>query len=194
MDNEASRYLESTLAESLEIKRMFLVENSDSLQKAAKSIADSVRKGNKLLICGNGGSAADAQHIAAEMVGRMLVERKPLPAIALTTDSSNLTAIGNDYGYEHVFSRQVQALARQGDVLLAISTSGKSPNVLAACREARALGCSVIGLTGGSGGELAGACDILLSARLGKNSSRIQETHLFALHSIVDLMDRFYLK
>ena len=151
------------------------------------------KQGGKLLIMGNGGSAADAQHMAAEMVGRMLVDRHPLPAIALTTDSSNLTAIGNDFGYDHIFLKQIQALARKGDVVLAISTSGNSRNVLSAAAEARRIGAHVIALTGGTGGELRGLADLVLNATLGANSSRIQETHIFAVHSMVDLLDRFFL-
>jgi D-sedoheptulose 7-phosphate isomerase len=127
------------------------------------------------------------------MVGRMLVDRRPLPAIALTTDSSNLTAIGKDFGYDTVFIKQVQALARKGDVVLAISTSGNSKNVLIAAQEAKKLGCTVIALTGGSGGTLKDHCDIWLNASKGTNSSRIQETHIFAVHSLVDLMDRYFL-
>src|SRR5690606_26863316 len=113
-------------------------ENGQQLIDAARLFGDSLRKDGKVLICGNGGSAADAQHMAAEMVGRMLLERRPLPAIALTTDTSSLTAIGNDYGYEHVFTKQVRALARRGDVLVAISTSGNSRNVLEAVEAAKA--------------------------------------------------------
>jgi D-sedoheptulose 7-phosphate isomerase len=153
-----------------------------------------VKAGGKVLIFGNGGSAADAQHMAAEMVGRMLVDRRPLPAIALTTDTSNITAIGNDFGYDSIFIKQVQALARKGDVVLAISTSGNSKNVLAAAQEAKKLGCTVIALTGGAGGALKSHCDIWLNASKGTNSSRIQETHIFAVHSMVDLLDRFFLE
>ncbi len=188
-----SDYLSQTLAESTAIKERFLSECGDSLVAAAQLVAAAVQSGGKLLIFGNGGSAADAQHMAAEMVGRMLVERKPLPAIALTTDTSNLTAIGNDYGYDHIFLRQVQALAAPQDVVLAISTSGNSKNVLLAVEAAKKIGCKVISLTGGSGGKLSAIADIALNASLGKNSSRIQETHIFAIHSIVDMMDRFFL-
>lgn len=131
--------------------------------------------------------------MAAEMVGRMLVDRRPLPAIALTTDSSNLTAIGNDFGYDVVFLKQVQALAKKGDVVIAISTSGNSKNVVAAVEAARKIGCKVISLTGGTGGQLQAMADIRLNASQGKNSSRIQETHIFAVHSMVDLLDRYYL-
>lgn len=189
----ALEYLHQTYQESLSIKERFLKDYSTQVLDAAKSLADAVRAGHKVLIFGNGGSAADAQHMAAEMVGRMILERRALPAIALTTDTSNLTAIGNDYGYDHIFTRQVDALARKGDVVIAISTSGNSKNVIAGVEAARAIGCKVIGLAGGTGGKLKDLCDIFLCAELGKNSSRIQETHSFAIHSMVDLMDRFYL-
>ena len=140
------------------------------------------------------GIGSDSQHLAAEMVGRMILERKkPLPAIALTTDTSNLTALANDYSFEQIFARQVQALGRDGDVLIAISTSGNSPNVVAAVTEAKQLGCKVISLTGGTGGKLASLSDVTLNVSAGRNSSRIQETHIFAIHSLVDLLDRFFL-
>lgn len=187
-------YLMHTASETLAIQKKFLEECSLKLLEAASALGVSIRQGGKILICGNGGSAADAQHMAAEMVGRMLVNRRPLPAIALTTDSSNLTAIGNDFGYDQVFLKQVQALARPGDVLIAISTSGNSGNVVTAVEVAKTIGCKVIALTGGTGGKLKDLCDIHLNASLGKNSSRIQETHIFAVHSMVDLLDRFYLE
>lgn len=191
---EPLQYLKGTLDETAAIQRAFLEEFGATLVEASRAMAHAIESGGKVLFCGNGGSAADAQHAAAEMIGRMLVERRPLAAIALSTDTSNLTAVGNDYGFEFVFERQVQALARPGDVLVAISTSGKSPNVLRAARAAREIGATVIGLTGGEGGELRGLSDHFLSARLGKNSSRIQETHIFAIHGLVDLLDRFFLK
>jgi D-sedoheptulose 7-phosphate isomerase len=190
---KAIDYLNQTYRESEEIRRHFLENYGSKLLEGSEAIGKSFKAGGKLLIAGNGGSAADAQHMAAEMIGRMLMERRPLPALALTTDSSNLTAVGNDYGFEYVFSKQVQGLGRRGDVLLAISTSGNSKNILLAVEEAKKIGMTVIGLTGGSGGELMKRVDIGLCAELGKNSSRIQETHLFAVHSLVDLLDRFYL-
>jgi D-sedoheptulose 7-phosphate isomerase len=191
----ASReYLKATAEETQRIQRAFLEECGDRLIEGAELIGQSIARGGKVLILGNGGSAADAQHMAAEMVGRMLIDRPPLPAIALTTDTSNLTAIGNDFGYDAVFLKQVQALARAGDVLVAISTSGNSQNVVSAVEEARKIGCRVIALTGGSGGKLKGLCDVWLNVALGKNSSRIQETHIFAIHSLVDLHDRFFLQ
>ncbi len=190
---KAKEYLIETAKESAAIREQFLKDHGRDLIEAAQMLGDSIRGGGKVLFIGNGGSAADAQHAAAEMVGRMLLERRPLPAVALTTDTSNLTAIGNDYGYDQVFLRQVQALARPGDVLVAISTSGNSMNVKVAVEAARAQKCKIIALTGGTGGKLKELADITLNASLGKNSSRIQETHIFALHSMVDLLDRFFL-
>lgn len=189
----ASReYLNQTADETQRIQRAFLEECGEKLVEGARLMGEVIARGGKVLILGNGGSAADAQHMAAEMVGRMLVDRPPLPAIALTTDTSNLTAIGNDFGYDAVFVKQVQALGRSGDLLIAISTSGNSKNVVSAVEEARKIGCRVIALTGGTGGKLKGLCDVWLNASLGKNSSRIQETHIFAIHSLVDLRDRFF--
>jgi D-sedoheptulose 7-phosphate isomerase len=137
----------------------------------------------KILIAGNGGSAADAQHFAGELVSRFYFDRPPLAAIALTTDSSILTAIGNDYGYEDVFARQVQALGRSGDVFIAISTSGNSPNILKAIVAAKSIGLVVIGLTGRSGGKMKALCDICLCAP-SDSTPRIQEFHLVIEHSL----------
>ncbi len=191
---KAFDYMLQTSRETREIHEAFVRDYGQKLVEAAKLLATSVRSGGKLLILGNGGSAADAQHMAAEMVGRMLIDRRPLPAIALTTDSSNLTAIGNDFGYDQIFVKQVQALANKNDVVLAISTSGNSKNVILAVEEARKIGARVIGLAGGAGGKLRELSDIFLCADKGKNSSRIQETHIFAVHSMVDLLDRFFLE
>lgn len=188
-----AEYVTQTAKESATAREAFVRQNTDLLVKASQAMGKSLAEGGKVLILGNGGSAADAQHMAAEMVGRMLIDRRPLPAIALTTDSSNLTAIGNDFGFETVFVKQVQALARRGDIVIAISTSGNSANVLAAVDAANQQGCVTIGLTGGSGGKLKERCQITLNVGEGKNSSRIQESHLFAVHSLVDLLDRFFL-
>jgi D-sedoheptulose 7-phosphate isomerase len=188
------QYLKDTFEESLSAKKKFFEDNREQLIKACEVISSAIRNGHKLMICGNGGSAADAQHMAAEMVGRMLIERNPLPAMALTTDTSNLTAIANDYSYDVVFEKQVQGLGRTGDVLLGISTSGNSKNVIKAAEAARVKGMKVISMTGGTGGKLREISDVNLNVELGKNSSRIQETHIFIVHSLVDLMDRFFLK
>ncbi len=149
--------------------------------RAARALIATIASGNKVLICGNGGSAADAQHFAAELVGRFEKERASYPAIALTTDSSALTAIGNDYGFEQVFSRQVEGLGRKADALIAISTSGNSPNILEAVRKASSMGIGTIGLLGRDGGGIAGEVDcpvIVPHAR----TARIQEAHGFILH------------
>lgn len=186
-------YILATFEESLAAKKAFIENNSDQIVRACELISTAIKSGKKLMICGNGGSAADAQHMAAEMVGRMLIERNPLPALALTTDTSNITAIANDYSYDAIFEKQVQGLGQSGDVLLAISTSGNSKNVVKAVEAAKAKGMVTISLTGGSGGTLKSLCDLNLNVELGKNSSRIQETHIFVVHSLVDVMDRFFL-
>ena len=144
--------------------------------------------GGKILLLGNGGSAADCQHIAAEIVGRYKRERRGLPAIALTTDTSILTAVGNDYGFEHVFSRQVEALCTPKDVVIGLSTAGNSPNVLAAIHAARRVGAFTIGLTGGGGGKLAQCCDLSLVVA-SNDTPRIQEAHILVGHMLCDLID-----
>jgi D-sedoheptulose 7-phosphate isomerase len=147
-----------------------------------------LRAGGKILLCGNGGSASDSQHIAAELVGRFVADRTPLPAIALSTDTSALTAIANDYGYREVFARQVQALGRAGDCLIGISTSGNSDNVLAAVRTAKALGIRTIGLTGRGGGALAQECEIALVVP-SDVTARIQEAHIFIGHILCEQIE-----
>lgn len=176
--------------ESIRVKQAFLGENLETLIKAIDAVVAAFRTGHKLLLFGNGGSAADAQHIAAEFTNRFLVERPPLPAIALTTDTSALTAIANDYQYAQVFAKQVRALGKAGDVALAISTSGNSPNVLAAIDTCKELDIGTIGLTGGSGGKMAGKVDYLLRVSEGKTSPRIQETHILVGHVICELVDQ----
>lgn len=176
--------------ESIRVKQAFLRDNLETLTQAIDAIVAAFKSGNKLLLFGNGGSAADAQHIAAEFTNRFLIERPPLPAIALTTDSSALTAIANDYDYSQVFAKQVEALGKTGDVALAISTSGNSPNVLLAIEACKKLKIGTIGLTGGSGGKMIGKVDYLLRASAGKNSARIQETHILVGHVICDIVDQ----
>ncbi len=155
----------------------------------AETITAAMRAGRKLMVAGNGGSAADAQHIAGEFVSRLMFDHPPLPAIALTTDTSALTATANDYGYEHIFSRQVLALGQEGDVLLAISTSGNSPNVLAALQGARAQGITTLGFTGEGGGEMAHLCDQVLRAP-SSWTPVIQQIHLVAIHIVCALVER----
>ena len=176
--------------ESIRVKQAFLRDNLEALTQAIDAIVAAFMRGNKLLLFGNGGSAADAQHIAAEFTNRFLIERPPLPAIALTTDSSALTAIANDYAYAQVFAKQVQALGKPEDIAIAISTSGNSPNVLAAIEACKKLNISTIGLTGGSGGKMIGKVDYMLCVAEGKNSPRIQETHILVGHVICDIVDQ----
>jgi D-sedoheptulose 7-phosphate isomerase len=176
--------------ESIRVKQAFLRDNLDTLTHVINAIVAVFKSGNKLLLFGNGGSAADAQHIAAEFTNRFLIERPPLPALALTTDTSALTAIGNDYDYSQIFVKQLQALGKPGDIALAISTSGNSPNVLAAIETCKQLKISTIGLTGGSGGKMVDQVDYLLRVSEGKNSPRIQETHILVGHVICDIVDQ----
>ena len=176
--------------ESIRVKQAFLRDNLEALTQAIVAIVAAFKRGNKLLLFGNGGSAADAQHIAAEFTNRFLIERPPLPALALTTDTSALTAIANDYDYTQIFAKQVQALGKPGDIAIAISTSGNSPNVLAAIEACKKLNISTIGLTGGSGGKMIAKVDYMLCVAEGKNSPRIQETHILVGHVICDIVDQ----
>jgi len=155
----------------------------------AQAVADALKAGNKLLLIGNGGSAADAQHIAAEIVGRYKQERPGWAAIALTTDTSALTAIANDYGFEQVFARQVQGLARRGDVLFALTTSGRSPNILAALRVARETGVTTVGFTGAKGDSLRASCDHLFVSPT-EDTPVIQQIHMMAMHAICDAVEQ----
>jgi len=175
--------------ESIQVKRAFLRDNVDTLIKVIDAITAVFRSGNKLLLFGNGGSAADAQHIAAELVNRFRIERPPLPAIALTTDTSILTSIANDYDYAETFAKQVRALGKEGDAALAISTSGNAANVLAAIDVCKQLKITTIGLTGGKGGKMVGKVDYLLRVSETQNTARIQETHILIDHVICELVD-----
>ena len=159
------------------------------IEIAAKICIDSLKNGNKILIFGNGGSAADAQHIAAELVGRYKTERKGLSAIALTTDTSAITSIANDYGYLHVFERQIEALANEGDVVIGISTGGGSANVISALRLANDLGCKTIGFSGRDGGEFNALCDVNLVA-IAEYTPRIQEMHILFGHILCHLIEQ----
>ena len=159
-----------------------------SVEVAAKLCIDCLKNGNKILLFGNGGSAADAQHIAAELVGRYKTERRGLAAIALTTDTSALTAIGNDYGYDRVFDRQVEALANTGDVAIGISTGGSSANVASALKLAKDLDCKTIGFSGRGGGEMNELCDINIVVPA-QDTARIQEMHIVIGHTICHLID-----
>ena len=162
--------------------------NPEPIVAAARCIREALARKNKLLFCGNGGSAADSQHLAAEFMGRYLRERHPQPAIALTVDTSVLTAIANDYDFKSIFSRQVAGLGREGDVLVALSTSGRSENILEALHTARQLGITTIGLTGASGGEMRGVCDILICTPA-ERPDRVQELHIATGHILCDLVE-----
>src|SRR5580658_1591778 len=158
------------------------------IARTVTAVHECLRGGHKILACGNGGSAADAQHLVAELVGRFREERRALPAIALTADAATLTALGNDYGYERIFARQIEALAKGGDLLFAISTSGNSPNVVQAAQTARGLGCTVVALTGAHGGQLAAHADLLLQAP-STVVARVQEMHTLCIHAIAEALD-----
>ncbi|MGE5305714.1 MAG: SIS domain-containing protein [Alphaproteobacteria bacterium] len=175
--------------ESIQAKQAFLRDHLDVLIRTVDAVADCFRQGHKLLLFGNGGSAADAQHIAAEFVNRFRIERPPLPAIALTTDSSALTSIANDYDYAEVFAKQVLALGKAGDLAIAISTSGNAANVLAAIDACKSLKIVTVGLTGGNGGKMSGRVDYLLRVSEGRNTARIQETHILIGHVICEMVD-----
>lgn len=164
----------------------------NALLPQISAVADEMRaciaRGGKILLMGNGGSAADSQHIAAEIVGRYKKERKGLPAIALTTDTSILTSVGNDYGYEYIFSRQIEALCSPQDLVIGLTTSGNSPNVVRGIETAKQIGATTVGMTGGNGGKLAALCDHNLIMP-SNDTPRIQEAHIFIGHSLCDLLE-----
>jgi D-sedoheptulose 7-phosphate isomerase len=186
---EMKSIVERSFAESIEAKRRCLKNNHESLIRAATVIVEAFNNESKLMIFGNGGSAADAQHIAAEFVNKFMIERPPLPAMALTTDTSILTAVGNDdLTFEEIFSKQIKALGMEGDVAWGISTSGESANVLAGLRVARNRGLRTIAMTGSSTGKMAELAQILLGVDA-KNTARIQECHITMAHIICELVD-----
>ena len=184
------KQIQSSVQETLRTQARFFDENLDTLRTAFDEVVDVLRTGGKLLIMGNGGSAADAQHIAAEFVNRYRVDRPALPAIALTTDSSILTSIGNDSDYRYVFSRQIEALGKPGDLVLAISTSGNSDNVLAGMEQAREMGIRTLALTGGEGGRAAKLADLSICVSVTRETPRIQETLLVVEHLLCDWVER----
>ncbi len=178
----------NSLEDHADLFRRILGGEISNIERCVELIFETFESGGKVLICGNGGSAADAQHIAAEFVGRYETERKALAAIALTTDTSALTALANDYNFERIFSRQVEALARPGDLLIAISTSGNSPNVNAAVMAARQIGCRTLGMTGAKGKKLASLCDECLMIPA-ERTARIQEAHITIAHIWCEIID-----
>ncbi|HOK06630.1 MAG TPA: D-sedoheptulose 7-phosphate isomerase [Syntrophales bacterium] len=174
--------------ESSEVKERFLNDNLLKIVEVVEVLTAALKGGNKILLFGNGGSAADAQHLAAEFVNRFLIERPPLPAVALTTDTSVITSIGNDYDFSEVFAKQIRALGIAGDVAWGISTSGRSRNVIKGLEQARRMGLVTVGLTGGDGGEIKGIVDYLLNVD-STSTPRIQEVHITVGHVICQLVD-----
>jgi D-sedoheptulose 7-phosphate isomerase len=189
MENHPDRttVFSDAIAEHLEVIRGVEAQQ-DVLESIARVMADAIHRGNQVMWCGNGGSAGDSQHLSAELVGRFRRERRGMPSIALTTDTSVLTSIANDYGYEAVFSRQVEALGRKGDVLVGISTSGNSHNVIAALEAAKVYGLTTIAFTGAGGGRMAGLADFLFAVG-SRETARVQEAHILAGHMICDWLE-----
>ncbi len=186
---ESSEIIRRTIQESIQVKEGIVRNMIPEIAQAAGWIVEAYRNGGKLILFGNGGSAGDAQHIAAELVGRFERERRALPAIALTTNTSTLTAIGNDYDYSKIFSRQVEAWAQPADVVIGISTSGNSPNVLEGIAAAKAKGAKTIGLTGEKGGKLASQADLCLKVP-STSTARIQESHIMIGHLLCLLVEQ----
>lgn len=184
--------MKAMILSELQAHKQVIQKVIDTLQedilKASEMWVETLKKGNKILLFGNGGSAGDAQHIAAELTGRYKTERRGLPAIALTTDTSALTAIGNDYGFQRVFDRQVEALAVKGDLLVGISTSGNSPNVINALKIGKEIGCLTLGLSGRGGGKMTEFCDLNLIVP-SEDTARIQEMHILIGHIICQVVD-----
>ncbi len=169
----------------------FDAQHVEILDKIAREFLRALKAGNKIMLCGNGGSAADSQHIAAEFTGRFKLERTSLPAIALTTDTSAITAIANDYGYDRVFSRQIEGLGKSGDVLVAISTSGNSKSILEAVAQAKKMNIVTIGLTNSDGGALAREADVTFKVE-SKKTSHVQEMHITALHAVSEVVEHVF--
>ncbi|MFW5733857.1 MAG: D-sedoheptulose 7-phosphate isomerase [Oceanidesulfovibrio sp.] len=190
MSQEISELIGSYGQEGAVLREAFFTENAARLEEIARIMAVSLADGGKILYCGNGGSAADSQHLAAELVNRFQLERPPLPGIALTTDTSALTAIGNDYGFDQVFRKQVQGLGKRGDVLVAISTSGNSENLIQALKAAADMGMVRVGLLGGDGGEMAPLCQHSLIVP-SKSTPLVQEVQIAAGHMLCKLIDYF---
>lgn len=185
---DAKECIRYHFSESIRTKQLLLEHCERAVVEIAQRMMATFKAGGKVLVCGNGGSAADAQHLAGELVGRFLTERYPLPCIALTTDTSIMTAVGNDYGFEKVFSRQVDALAQPGDCLIAISTSGNSPNIIAAILEARSKKCTIFTLGGKDGGAMTSMADVAIVVP-SNATPRIQEGHGLIIHVLCALID-----
>src|SRR5229473_1013274 len=186
---DAAQLISQFVSESIRVKTRFFEENKAAIVRTAETVAQALRSGRKILFFGNGGSAADAQHLAAELVGRFGPDRSALPGISLSTDTSILTAIGNDYGYENVFSRQIAALGQAGDTAIAISTSGNSPSVIEGIDVARSKGLFTVGFTGETGGKMKDRVEVLFRVP-SRQTPRIQETHILLGHILCELVDR----
>lgn len=180
--------IENIINLSIDAKRKLLEKQLPNIENAIRSIQECFSKGGKLLIFGNGGSAADSQHIAAEFVGRFKLERRGMPALALTTNTSSITALSNDYGYEASFKRQIESLGKEGDIAIAISTSGNAKNVIEAVKSAKAKGLATIALTGKGGGALKPLCDIAIVVD-SQDTARIQEAHILIGHIVVEIVE-----
>jgi len=187
--NKMKEIILNILTESISVKEKFIKSNTDLIMQGADKISVCLTSGHKILLFGNGGSAADAQHIAAEFVNRFQIERPPLGAIALTTDTSIITSIGNDYSFDEIFEKQIMAFGQKGDIAIGISTSGNSPNVVRALKTAREMGLITLGLTGKGGGNTAQYSDLLFAVD-SEITARIQETHITLCHIFCDLTDR----
>jgi len=183
--------IQKSIRESIAVKQTILTDEAflQKIELAAQAFIAAFRAGGKILFCGNGGSAADAQHLAAELSGRFYTDRPPLYAEALHVNSSFVTAVANDYGYDAVFARMVEAAGRRGDVLVALSTSGNSPNILKAIEKGKELSMNIVGFTGSSGGKMAGWCDVLLNVP-STDTPRIQEAHILIGHIICEIVER----
>lgn len=185
--------IRSVISDSIRVKEQALTSNLDVIQQISLTIINAFKSGNRVFFCGNGGSAADSQHIAAEFIGRFQKERRALPAIALTTDTSILTCLSNDYTYDIVFARQIEALGRTGDVIIGISTSGKSGNVIKAFEAAKAIGMTTVAFTGGDGGPMGKMADLALIVP-SKVTARIQESHITIAHAICEVVEDEFVK
>lgn len=186
-----NKLIHTSIRESIAVKEAILSDESflQKIEQAAEAMITAFRNGGKVLFCGNGGSAADAQHLSAELSGRFYTNRPPLFAEALHVNSSYVTAVANDFGYDEVYARMVEAAGRRGDVLAAFSTSGNSPNILKAIEKAKAAGMTVVGFTGATGGKMAGQCDILLNVP-STDTPRIQESHILIGHIVCEMVER----
>lgn len=180
--------IQQIVEDSILAKKEFFQDNIEKIESCAAMMANALKKGRKILLFGNGGSAADCQHIAAEFVNRFRMERRPLPAIALTTDTSVITSIGNDYSFDDIFLKQIQAFGKSGDIAIGISTSGKSPNIIKAAREAKKIGLTLVGLSGNKG-SLKELCDFPFCVN-SNATARIQEVHILLAHILCDLTER----